>query len=94
MIEFNHVHCGDVLEKMSEIENESIDCVITSPPYWQLRDYGWSGQWGLEPTYQEYLNHLIQFMTECKRVVKDTGTIWVNLGDTYSSSGGQGNQHK
>jgi site-specific DNA-methyltransferase (cytosine-N4-specific) len=60
----------------------------------QLRDYGWSGQWGLEPTYQQYLDHLIEFMIEVKRALKPEGTIWINLGDTYSNSGGQGNQHK
>ncbi|MFA5014317.1 MAG: site-specific DNA-methyltransferase [Actinomycetota bacterium] len=71
---------------MSEIDSASINCIITSPPYWQLRDYGWSGQWGLEQTYQEYLDHLIQFMSECKRVLKDDGTIWINLGDTYNGN--------
>jgi site-specific DNA-methyltransferase (adenine-specific) len=66
------------------MEPESLDCVITSPPYWQLRDYGYDGQWGLEPTYQEYLEHLWQMMTEVYRVLKPMGTVWVNLGDTYS----------
>lgn len=76
---------GDCLEVMKTFPDESINCVITSPPYWQLRDYGFSGQWGLEPTYQEYLNNLWLLMDETKRVLKPDGTVWVNLGDTYGS---------
>lgn len=76
----NSVICGDVMGVMSQIEPNSIDCIITSPPYYQLRDYGWTGQWGLEKTYQEYLENMIKFMSECKRVLKDTGTMWINLG--------------
>jgi DNA modification methylase len=66
--------------------NEFLDCVITSPPYWQLRDYGYEGQWGLEPTFQEYLEHLWEMMDEIYRVLKPSGTVWINLGDTYSPS--------
>lgn len=73
--------CLDTLRKMSD---KSIDCVITSPPYWQLRDYGYDGQWGLEPTFQEYLEHLWEMMDEIYRVLKDEGTCWINLGDTYA----------
>ncbi len=75
-----------VLSGMKLMEDNSIDCIITSPPYWQLWDYGYPGQWGLEPTYQEYLEHLWQFMDECKRVLKKTGTAWINLGDTDGGS--------
>jgi DNA modification methylase len=76
--------------------NDFLDCVITSPPYWQLRDYGYDGQWGLEPTYQEYLEHLWQMMDEIYRVLKPTGTCWINLGDTYGggNSGKGGNTGK
>lgn len=73
--------CLETLKKMSD---KSIDSVITSPPYWQLRDYGYDGQWGLEPTFQEYLEHLWEMMDEIYRVLKDEGTCWINLGDTYS----------
>jgi site-specific DNA-methyltransferase (adenine-specific) len=73
--------CLDTLKRMAD---KSIDCVITSPPYWQLRDYGYDGQWGLEPTFNEYLEHLWQLMDEIYRVLKDEGTCWVNLGDTYA----------
>lgn len=82
----NKIHNGDVLEVMSKIEDESIDSVITSPAYWQLRDYGYPEQWGLEPTFQEYLEHLWQLMDEVKRVLKPTGTAWINLGDTYNGN--------
>lgn len=75
---------GDVLEKIREIPDECIDTVITSPPYWALRDYGVEGQWGLEPTFQEYLAKLRRMMCEVKRVLKSTGSCWVNLGDTYA----------
>jgi DNA modification methylase len=84
MNEVNKIYnepCLDTLKKMSD---KSIDCVITSPPYWQLRDYGYEGQWGLEPTFQEYLEHLWQMMDEIYRVLKNDGTCWINLGDTYS----------
>ena len=77
--------CGDVLEKIKEIPDESIDCVITSPPYWGLRDYGVEGQLGLEPDFYDYLTKLHQVMVELKRVIKSTGSVWVNLGDTYYS---------
>ncbi len=75
---------GDVLEKLQEIEPNSIDCVITSPPYWGLRDYGVLGQWGLESDFKDYLMKMGQFMVRLKRVLKSTGTVWINLGDTYA----------
>jgi DNA modification methylase len=68
--------------------NDFLDCVITSPPYWQLRDYGYDGQWGLEPTFQQYLEHLWEMMDEIYRVLKPTGTCWINLGDTYNTVSG------
>ena len=86
----NKIHNGDVLDVMAEIPNESIDSVITSPPYWQLRDYGYPEQLGLEPTYQEYLEHLWALMDEIWRVLKDSGTVWINLGDTYGGLKGGG----
>lgn len=87
---YGRIICGDVLEEMAKLPDKSINCVITSPPYWQLRDYGYSEQWGLEPTYQEYLEHLWQFMNECYRVLNTEGTVWINLADSYSHSGGTG----
>ncbi|MBK7380735.1 MAG: site-specific DNA-methyltransferase [Ignavibacteriales bacterium] len=85
-MELNKIICGDTLETVKTFSDESIDCVITSPPYWQLRDYGWTGQWGLEKTYQEYLDKMIVLMAELKRVLKPTGTMWINLGDSYNGN--------
>jgi DNA modification methylase len=86
--DFGTVYHGDCLQVMKQLPDKSIDCVITSPPYWQLRDYGFSDQWGLEPTYQEYLNNLWALIDEIWRVLKDAGTVWVNLGDTYETISG------
>ncbi len=141
---------GDALTKLKELPDESIDCVMTSPPYWALRDYGdgnsqiwdgdencehefeikerqihsgtldvsktvhhalkvgalktdwktkdgfcnkcgaWKGQLGLEPTFEQYINDLCDIFDEVKRVLKNTGTCWVNLGDTYYTKSGSG----
>ena len=82
MIEILH---GDVMDRIKEIETESVDCIVTSPPYWQLRDYGVKGQIGLENSVEEYILKLIMIFEECWRVLKDTGTMFVNMGDTYSN---------
>ena len=91
-MELNRIYQEPCLDTLAKMPDESINCVITSPPYWQLRDYGYDGQWGLEPTFQLYLEHLWSMMDEIYRVLKPDGTVWVNLGDTYSNttSGGQG----
>jgi len=86
----NVIYNEPCLETLRKMEGKSIDCVITSPPYWQLRDYGYEGQWGLEPTFNEYLEHLWSMMDEIYRVLKDEGTVWVNLGDTYNTNSGGG----
>lgn len=83
----NKIYNESCLDTLSKMPDSFIDCVITSPPYWQLRDYGYPEQWGLEPTFEEYLNHLWQMMDEIYRVLKPTGTVWVNLGDTYARGG-------
>lgn len=83
----NTVIQGDAIEVLRTFPDESIDCVISSPPYWQMRNYGWKGQWGLERTYKEYLEKLWALMNEIKRVLKPKGTVWTNLGDTYFGSG-------
>ena len=83
-MEANKVYQEPCLETLKRMPNNFLDCVITSPPYWQLRDYGYEGQWGLEPTFKEYLEHLWEMMDEIYRVLKPTGTVWVNLGDTYA----------
>ena len=83
----NKIIQGDSLEVLKTLESESVDCCVTSPPYWALRDYGVEGQLGLEPTFQEYINKLCDIFDEVKRVLKKEGTCWVNIGDTYGGSG-------
>jgi DNA modification methylase len=78
---------GDALSVLKTMPAESIDCVMTSPPYWGLRNYHVDGQVGLEKTYQEYIDHLILIFSEVKRVLKKTGTCWVNIADSYAGSG-------
>lgn len=80
----------DWIEGQRSLPAGSIDNVVTSPPYWNLRDYGVEGQLGLEPTMGEYINNLCNGFDEVHRVLKDTGTVFVNLGDTYNGSGGAG----
>ena len=86
-MELNKIYQGDCLEVMKTFPDGCIDMVMTSPPYWALRDYGVKGQLGLEPTFQEYINKLCDIFDEVKRVLKKEGTCWVNLGDTYAGSG-------
>jgi len=150
MFELNKVHNIDTIDGLRQLSDESIDCIITSPPYWGLRDYGeetnhvwggdkdcshewgdentnslrlqagnpefrrpwreqasnetisngafcskcgaWYGSLGLEPTIQLYIEHLRMVFAEVKRVLKKTGTCWVNIGDTYASGGGKANE--
>jgi DNA modification methylase len=90
----NQILCGDALQMLQPLPDESIDCVVTSPPYWALRDYGVEGQLGLESSIQEYIENLCDVFDEVKRVLKPSGTCWVNLGDTYYSNHGAGNPGK
>ena len=78
---------GDAAEKLRELPSESVQCCVTSPPYWGLRDYGCSGQIGLEPTLNEFISRLVDVFREVRRVLKKDGTAWVNMGDAYAGSG-------
>ncbi len=143
MIEIDKIYQGHAIDFMRTLPGNHVNCIITSPPYWGLRDYGidpiiwdgdpecphdfnaeiytnihsgstksdmvrdgtlndfnsksqfcskcgaWFGSLGLEPTFQLYIQHLIQIFDECKRILRDDGTLWVNIGDTYASSGSQ-----
>jgi site-specific DNA-methyltransferase (cytosine-N4-specific) len=109
------IYNGDALSILRSMPDNIVDCVVTSPPYWALRDYGtdglvwdgspecnhewldtvnnscpkcgaWKGSLGLEPDFRLYIKHLLDIFDEVKRVLKDSGTLWVNLGDTYSGS--------
>ncbi len=86
-MEINKIVCSDALTYLKKLESESIDCCITSPPYWNLRDYNIDGQLGLEPTFQEYISKLVAIFDEVKRVLKNEGTCFINLGDTYGGTG-------
>lgn len=78
---------GDVREKLRELEPESVQMCVTSPPYWGLRDYGHPGQIGLERTPEEYVQTMVYVYREVRRVLRPDGTLWLNLGDTYAGSG-------
>jgi len=91
----NQVIVGDCTEIMRTWPEDSIDLVVTSPPYWGLRDYGLGeDQLGLEPHPQLFIDHLVEVCREIRRVLKPSGTFWLNLGDTYYGSGGKGGQYK
>jgi site-specific DNA-methyltransferase (cytosine-N4-specific) len=79
---------GDALEQLRTLPDGSVDCIVTSPPYYGLRDYGAEGQYGLEATPAEYVETMRALFAEARRVLADDGTLWLNLGDSYSS--GQG----
>jgi len=77
---------GDVFDNIKKLDDNSIDCVVTSPPYWGLRDYGVIGQLGLEPTYQEHIQNIVKLFRDMKPKLKDSATIWLNYGDSYAST--------
>lgn len=80
--------CGDCLTLLRKIPSNSVNCCVTSPPYFGLRDYGCDGQIGLEPTPDEFVQKLVEVFREVKRVLRDDGTLWLNLGDSYAGSWG------
>jgi DNA modification methylase len=83
------IHGGDCREVLRELPAESVHCVVTSPPYWGLRDYGTAGQLGLEPTPEEYVAAMVDVFREVRRVLRNDGTLWLNLGSSYLASGGE-----
>ena len=86
----NRILKGDALSVLRKLPSESIDSIVTSPPYYALRDYGMTGQIGLEETFTEYLEKLLLVFDEAKRVLKRSGTCWVVIGDTYGGSATSG----
>jgi DNA modification methylase len=78
---------GDCLDQLALMEDQSTHCCVTSPPYYGLRDYGVEGQIGLEETPERYIEQLVDVFREVRRVLRDDGTVWLNLGDSYSGSG-------
>jgi DNA modification methylase len=81
---------GDCREKLLELPDASVHCCVTSPPYFGLRDYGVDGQMGLEPTPDEFVAGMVEVFQEVKRVLRDDGTLWLNIGDTYAGGGNGG----
>ncbi len=78
---------GDALTRLRELPDESVQACVTSPPYFGLRDYGIEGQIGLEGSVGEFLARLVDVFREVRRVLRHDGVAWVNLGDSYASSG-------
>ncbi len=79
---------GDVRDRLRDLPDESVHCIVTSPPYFGLRDYGHDGQIGLEDSPQEYIDELVVVFREARRVLRSDGTLWLNLGDSYAGSWG------
>ena len=80
--------CGDALDKLRELDSESVQTCVTSPPYFGLRDYGIDEQLGLEDSPELYVSRLVEIMREVRRVLRNDGTLWLNLGDSYAATGG------
>jgi DNA modification methylase len=86
-VELNKIYQGDALAVLRELPAEYVDCIVTSPPYYGLRNYGVDGQIGLENTPEGYIERLTAVFMECHRVLKREGTMWVVIGDSYAGSG-------
>jgi len=81
----NEIVCGDSLEILKTLPGKIIQCCVTSPPYWGLRDYGVDDQLGMEDTPEEYVSKMVDVFREVRRVLRVDGTLWLNLGDSYAS---------
>ncbi len=84
------IRVGDCRQLLRELPSESVQCVVTSPPYWGLRDYGMAGQLGLEKTPGEYVEHMVEVFRDIRRVLRADGTLWLNVGDSYGARGNSG----
>lgn len=78
---------GDSLEVLKTLPDQCVHCCVTSPPYWGLRDYGVTGQMGLEKTPEEFIEKMVALFREVRRVLRDDGTLWINIGDSYAHNG-------
>ena len=83
---------GSCIDKIKELEDNSIDCVVSSPPYFGLRDYGVDGQFGLEKSYKDYIANTVKVFETFKPKLKDTATIWCNVGDSYAQNQSAGDR--
>jgi DNA modification methylase len=89
-VNLNTIHQGSTWDLARDLPDDSINCIVTSPPYWGLRDYGMDEQFGLEETPEEYITKLVTLFAELRRALRDDGTLWLNLGDSYAGSNGVG----
>jgi site-specific DNA-methyltransferase (adenine-specific) len=87
------IYRGDVLDRIGEIADQTVQCCLTSPPYWGLRDYGHDGQLGLETTPEAYVDNLVTVFREVRRIMKDDGVLWLNLGDSYAGNNSRGSNN-
>ena len=90
MMELDTIFCGDALDVLRTLPDNSVHCCITSPPYYALRDYGAEGQIGRENTPAQYVERLTEVFSEVRRVLRPNGTLWLNIADTYAGKGNQG----
>lgn len=88
------VATGDCLNLIKARASDSVQCCVTSPPYFGLRNYGSKEQIGIEKTPEEYISKLVEVFSEVRRVLKPNGALWLNIGDTYATNGGSGKQGK
>ena len=86
-IETDKIYCGDSLQVLQTLPENAVDCCVTSPPYYALRDYGADGQIGREATPEEYVSRITAVFHEVKRVLTPEGTCWLNIADTYCGTG-------
>ena len=84
------IRVGDSRDVLRGLEARSVQCCVTSPPYWGLRDYDHAAQVGAESSPQEYVDNLVAVFREVRRVLSDEGTLWLNVGDGYARNGGTG----
>lgn len=89
-METDRILCGDALEMLRTLPDNSVHCCVTSPPYYALRDYGVDGQIGREDTPAQYVARLTGVFSEVRRVLRPSGTLWLNIADTYAGKGNQG----
>ena len=88
-METDRILCGDALEMLRTLPDNSVHCCVTSPPYYALRDYGVDGQIGREDTPAQYVARLTDVFSEVRRVLRPSGTLWLNIADTYAGKGNQ-----
>lgn len=93
-MKINHIENTNCLDYLDTLPEKSIHTCVTSPPYFGLRDYGVDGQIGLEETPEQFVEKMVDVFRKVHRVLRDDGTLWLNLGDSYASVGGPGRQGK